>query len=225
MSKSRYDIQFNMYPQEAYNIIMQWIQGNGFKQLQDENGVYYMYQDVIVGNRGLEFQINGSIATFFAYVGSRKNPSELTGFVGALPKQAYESDLQRLFLCLQGNSNNMQQSSYSQPQYQNQQPLQYQQPYNNYTPQPTNLNQFSNDLDKKQGFFALGSLGIAILCTLLVCCSGGEMFSGAYLTTLGIFFGISGLKCSKKVVAIIGIVLNSLSLLFAILMTILTIIG
>ena len=240
MSKSRYDIQFNMNQQDAYNLILQWLQVNGFQMLQDENGVYYEYNDMLVGRKCLEFQINGNIATFFAYMGSRKKPMELEGFVGALPKQAYVGELQELFLALQGKNMQMQQPYQQNMQY-NQTPQyeQYEQygqqgqygqqmsygqnvQYSNQQQPITNMTQFSNNLDKKNGGFAIASLCMGIFSLLAACCSGGQITVGGYLSVLGIFFGISGLKSSKKVMGIIGIVTNALSVVALIAMLVIT---
>lgn len=217
MGKTRYDIQFVMSGQEANNIILSWLQANQYEFLQDEMGAYWQYYDVLTGYKGLEYQINGNVATFFAYIGKHKKPQELTGFVGALPKQAYVSDLQKLFICLQGNS--QQQNMYNQqiqPQnnYQNQQ-INYNQQQMNYNQPITNMQQFAQDVDKKNGYFAIASLSISILSMLMVCCSSGTMFLNIMLVIFGIMFGVMGLKSSKKIMAIIGIILNSLAIIIS----------
>lgn len=238
MPKSTYAIPFNNTPENVNSIILQWLQINKFTYKQDENGIYWEYYDTITGYRGLEYYIQPNQVIFNAWINKRNKPYDLEGFVGALPKQAFLTDLQKLFTMIQGNKESMQFQNQQYPYTQQQtQPQNYENSmYQNYSqpnlqpnyqqPMQNGMQQIAQEVEKKSKTNAILSLILGI-CSLLSSCLAftGVGALGAIFPIIGICCGVNSNKIKKSGMATTGIILNIISLVLICIIFIFAIIG
>ena len=99
MSKGKSEFKFtiNADPTMVEAVIRNYLVVNKYGPVPKPGANYYLSTDFLNGNRSMEYYINGAEVTILAYMGTFEKPQNLEGFVGALPKQAFRSDLNPLF--------------------------------------------------------------------------------------------------------------------------------
>lgn len=200
-AKSQYNFIINADANVINQIIFDYLRANNFQQKQENGCVYYEQYNALTGRCLFEYNIAGNQVTIWAYVGSYKSPKELSGFVGALPKQAYRDSLQLLF-------NHLEALNHPQNNAPQQQAFDYQ-------PNMQQANAFEQQSKKSRDNWTIAGFVISIVGLFL---SFFGIVYGVIIIVLEYYLGITGLKSNRKGLAVATIVLSSISLLITIFM-------
>lgn len=215
--KSVFNFVVNADEMSIHNLMQSFLSANGFAAKQETGYTYYMQQDLMWGNRFLEYYINGNQVTVLAYIGRVNKPLLLdNSFAGSMPKQEYKKLLNTLFSALNELNANAGQmgtqnvgaqnmgaagETYSQPQ---------QAQYMDISQQ---TNQFAQNVNKSKENMAIAGFVISIIGLVLSCF--GYMV-GAIIIALEIYFAVNGLKTSKRGLSIATFVICGVSILILI---------
>ncbi len=224
--KSVFNFVVNADEMSIHGLMQSFLSANGFVAKQESGYTYYLQQDLMWGNRFLEYYINGNQVTVLAYIGRANKPLLLdNSFAGSMPKQEYKKLLNTLFSALNELNANAGQmgaqnvgaqnmgaagTMYSGQQAQDM----YSQPQQaQYMDISQQTNQFAQNVNKSKENMAIAGFVISIIGLVLSCF--GYMV-GAIIIALEIYFAVNGLKTSKRGLSIATFVICGVSILILI---------
>lgn len=207
--KTQYVMNFNADPNVVNNIIVGWLQSNGFQYREKYDTKFFQLGDGIwTTSRCFEYYFQGNQLTILAYLKTPKNPFPLdNGMVGAVNTLPYVKMIQELMMTINNLSN--QNVAYAQnmnggvPDASMLQ-AQGQQQYANQA-----MSNFAIENDKRQATCAIWSLVMGLINILL--CFTGYTF-GVIILVVTYYLASIGLQSSKKGIAIGGIIATTISL-------------
>lgn len=206
--KTQYVLQFQADPNAVNNIILSWLQTNGFKFKEKYDTKYYQSGDgIITTSRCFEYYFQGNQLTILAYLKTPKNPFPLdNGMVGVVNTMPYANLIQELMNTINNLSN--QNVAYAQ-NFGGQNPstvqMQGQQQYTNQA-----ISNFEAENDKRQGNCAIW--GLVLGCLNILLCLAGYSF-GLFVLFIAYYLASMGLKSSKRGIAIAAIIIITCSLI------------
>lgn len=190
--------------QDAEQKIQSWLSANSFRQIREDNAIYYRSGDAVVGHRFFEYSIDGSQVNIYAYLGSFKNPRALAdGMVGSMAIIPYKNALEPLLSSLNGNKAVRPQQSSTMAQAEVQ-------------PQPQRQNaygEFKQAANKRNSTCAEISFWVSILMFLV---SFVGIMAGAIIIIFNYYLAIQGLKSDKKGKAVAAIIVSSAAIIVVI---------
>ncbi len=215
-NKTVFQFQVNANMAVIETVIRNWLVANEYKFEPRPNANYYAYNDPWVkGKRGFEYYLNNNVVTIVAYLGTFENPTDLDGFVGAFPKQAYRDDLAPLLEEIKKLENGGQPTGQAAP-------VSTAAPMGQQGPLPTGntVNTFVEQNNKRQETLVMIGFILSIVGVLISCLG---VTYGAILIAFEFYCGCQGLKSGKKGLAIATIVLASINVLTLLLSIVLTV--
>lgn len=201
--KTQFAVTVNADSNSIQNVILNYLSANGFKAEQKPNANYFTKYDAMTGRRSLEYYINGNQVIILAYLGKFEHPKALEGFVAAIPKQNFKSEISVLL----NELNKLNDAGYQPAAAATNTAAAAQVAPN------TNLNAFSEQVDHRKGTLAI--IGFIVSVVGLVLSFFGIVY-GFILYFFEFYCGIQGLKSSKKGLSIATIVLAGVSILILI---------
>lgn len=205
--KSVFNFVVNADEMSIHGLMQSFLSANGFVAKQESGYTYYLQQDLMWGNRFLEYYINGNQVTVLAYIGRANKPLLLdNSFAGSMPKQEYKKLLNTLFSALNELNANAGQMGAQNVVAQNMGAA-----GTMYSGQQAN--QFAQNVNKSKENMAIAGFIISLIGLVLSCF--GYMV-GAIIIALEIYFAVNGLKTSKRGLSIATFVICGVSILILI---------
>lgn len=205
--RSNYNIQFNCNPNIVEQIMQSYLSTNNFKMVNDNGENYYKKTDIMFGDRGLSYSINGQLLNLTAWIKLLTGDSSLednnTNPAGVDYKNSLSTAVQAIANA--SNQNNNIQQGYRQNNY-NTNPNQEQ--------NTNNANQYAQNFKNEANKKSETGCEIAFWMSIL-----GFLFSffgvtyGVIIYILEIYFATIGLKTRKRKKAIATIVLAIISII------------
>lgn len=201
--KTQFAVTVNADINAIQNVIFSYFSANGFKAEQKPNANYFTKYDALSGRCSCEYYINGNQVIILAYFGKFEKPRSLEGFVGAIPKQNYKSEIAVLL-----NELNKLNGAYQNQGYQPAAAQGYVPAAANQMTQNTNVDAFTVHVNSRKDTLTIIGFIISIVGIII---SFLGLFYGLILYAFEFYCGIQGIKSNKKGLAITTIVIAGVS--------------
>lgn len=196
-NKSKYVFIVNEDEQVIHTLVQDFLSAYGFVQKTKDNETYYVHKNRYYGKQFFEYCIEGNKVIVWAYVGSYNNPSPLSySYFEAAESGNYYDKLIKLFNKFLGMNGNMTQEQTSA--------------VNAFYKQHK---QFMEGVDKARGINVIMAFVLSIflfVLSLLAKQIGTMTLIGSWIQVV---LAIGGLKSSKRILAIVTLVVTVLNVI------------